>query len=182
MRRGGNYDQMQKTNMYADQPVDNGMDKAQAAAALQQQLDGLPAEALGILGQGKNKKKKKGRKKPRVAEQQIVVQPAADLDESQRSQLYSATSGHSENRRFFENEIARRSAEDFDKNGGNGDDDGEGDINLDHVANNVDLDDMNQGARNSATGSQRSRRQKVFVADDDADADKRKSMENFTGS
>lgn len=65
MRRGGNYDQMQKTNMYDDQPTGGEVN----AQDLAQSLEGLPAEALGILGQGGKKKKKKRVKRPRVEEQ-----------------------------------------------------------------------------------------------------------------
>ena len=59
---------MQKTNMYADkpqEPVDPNV-----VANLAQSLEGLPADAMGILGQTGGKKKKKGRKRPKVAVEQ----------------------------------------------------------------------------------------------------------------
>ena len=108
MRRGGNYDQMQKTNMYTDkpqEPVDPNL-----VSNLAQSLEGLPSDAMGILGQTGGKKKKKGRKRPKIATQQ-QVQP--QVDESMRSGMMSAVSGHSEARLFFEEQLRRSTGENF---------------------------------------------------------------------
>ena len=109
MRRGGiPYDQLQKTNMYGDDNRDavNELEDRYA-----QHNDGVsPDRAGGGLGVGKRKKKKKNRPKVNIEPSASAsMQPDIEAEESMHSNMddLQSASGHSQNRRFFEEQMAR---------------------------------------------------------------------------
>ena len=89
MRRGGiPYDQLQKTNMYADESPNK---------AAQNNGDGYDHNLASTT---KKKKKKKGGKR-----QQQIQQPAPEMEdfsEDNNGMDESQISSHEENRKFFE--------------------------------------------------------------------------------
>ena len=97
MRRGGiPYDQLQKTNMYGSN--DNN------AADLEDRYAEHNADGAAAAG---GKKKKKGRKRPKVNIEGTGSMNPDVMEESMHSNLDDGRSGHSENRRFFEDQMAR---------------------------------------------------------------------------